>query len=177
MLFNFCWKSKIIHKNKYFPIFRDFSPISVRFAPNRCFLQSLMLNSFDMSYKTYNDTWCLNFASFRTITIEGMWFSNFPRFYFNFTYVLPQNVVVRNLCQRKYLIGQTRHDTVHTAFFNIRWKRKIIQKIWFSHFPWFFANFCTFYPKTWLFAIPNEIHFWYVLQSIEQYMMHQLCII
>ena len=53
-------------------------------------------------------------------SIKGMGFSNFLRFYFNFTHILPQNVVFRNLFRLKCLIGQTRHVTVHTAFFNIR---------------------------------------------------------
>ena len=90
-------------------------------------------------------------------TIKGIGFSNFPRFYFNFTHVLPQNVVFHNLFQLKCLISQTRHGTVHTAFCNIRWKRKIIQKIRFSNFPRFFANFCTFCPKMWLSATPKLI--------------------
>ena len=80
---------------------------------------------------------------------------------------LPQNVVVRNLCRLKYLIGQTRHGAVHTAFFNIRWRRKIIQKIIFSNFPWFFTNFRTFYPKMWLSATPNELHFWYIYKALN----------
>ena len=53
-------------------------------------------------------------------TIKGIGFSNFPRFYFNFTHVLPQNIVFHNLFQLKCLISQTRHVTVHTAFCNIR---------------------------------------------------------
>ena len=51
-------------------------------------------------------------------------FFNFPQFYFNITHVLPQNVGFRNLGRLKRLIGQTRHGTVYTAFFNIDFVEK-----------------------------------------------------
>ena len=146
-------------KNIFSPIFSDFLQISVRFAPERGFLQFLMLNSFDVSYKTLNNTWCLKNASFRKKTIKGMGFSNIPRFYFNFTHVLPQNIVVCNLCRIKYLTGQTRHGTVHTAFFNIRWKRKIIQKIRVFQFSVIFRQFPNVLPQNVAFCNPKLITF------------------
>ena len=88
-----------------------------------------------------------------------MGFSNFPRFYFNFMHVLPQNVVFCNLFQLKCLIDQTGHGTVHTAFFNNRWKRKTVQKITFSNFSWFFANFRTFCPQNMAICNPKWITF------------------
>ena len=164
-----------------------------------------MTNSLVMSYKSLNNTWCINYTSLRQKNIKGIGWngssitvsSNFlldkgrvaenlqkecfcyfiikgigiPIFrdFTSILHVLLQNIVFRNLFRLKCLIGQTSHGTVYTAFFNIRWKKGNRTE---NNIFQFFVNFRTFCPKTWLSATPNELHFWCVLQSIQQYMLH-----
>ena len=89
--------------------------------------------------------------------IKGMGFSNFPRFYFYFTHVLPQYVVFRDFFRLKCLIGQTRHGAVHTAFFNIRWKNEnhVENKIFqlspiFRKFPYVLPQNLAFCNPKWI---------------------------
>ena len=163
---NICWKRKIIKKIRFFNFPLFFANFRI-FAPKRCFLQRLMINSFLMSYNTLNRTWSINYASFRKKNYKGNGIFQFSAILLQFYACFAPKWSFSLLFWLKCLMGHTRHGTVPTKLINIRWKSKIIQKIRFSHFPRFFANFRTFYPKTWLFCNPKWITFLYVLQSIE----------
>ena len=111
-------------------------------------------------------------------TIKGIGFSNFPRFYFNFTHVLPQNVAFRNLFRLKCLKGQTRHGIVHTAFFNILWKREnhIENKIFqfsaiFRQFPYVLPQNVAFCNLRWITILVFLTKHWTVHDALT---MHHL---